>query len=801
MGFRINTNVAALTAHNNAVMNNNQINSSLAKLSSGLRINTAADDASGLTIADSLRSQASSLGQGIANGNDAIGLLQTADGALSEYGNILDTIKTKAVQAASDGQNSTSRQAIQKDIDSLMKELNTIAKTTSFNGQQLLSGSFTNKEFQMGANANQSAKVSIASAETNKVGLTTRTTLDLASKTGGDVALNLTSATTGQNIQLQKVSIQMNNNPANGMGALADAVNQVSGETGITAKAVVGSQTGIIQAGTTGSDFAINGVNIGSVITKSGDSSGALISAINTQTSQTGVSAAMNTDGSMKLTSTDGRAIQVTGDTASVLGKTAGDLSTVGHLDLVQSGAANFQVSNVSAGAVGLTLTTSAGVTTNADSTIAAGSTLKATSVLAVGSVVGGNATIGGTTLTQDALVAKGSSVASGSILKEGTTIGGDFVVTTSLVANENMLVKAGSTLGSGSILKAGTVVTTAYTDAASDVHNVGETLTIDSTTAGALVLSQDMTVTKNSTINSAAGSLATLKAGSFLGNDLTSVTKVVTTQDMTLKSGSTLGATSILTAGSVTGAATTLTGADMTVTSDMLLKASSTIAAASTLAAGSTLGAATTTNTGATVLTTDMSIKSGSTLQSGSILKAGTTVTQDLVAATFNSGTTYQAGDVLKKDETIKAGQSIVTTADMTMTAGSTLGDGSSLKANDGKSGTLAMGTTTNSSLSNIDVTTLDGAMKAIDTVSAAITSLDSIRANIGSAQNQVTSTINNISTTQVNLAAAESSIRDVDFASESANFSKHNILAQSGSYAMSQANAVQQNVLRLLQ
>ncbi len=800
MGFRINTNVAALTAHNNAVMNNNQINSSLAKLSSGLRINTAADDASGLTIADSLRSQASSLGQGIANGNDAIGLLQTADGALSEYGNILDTIKTKAVQAASDGQNSTSRQAIQKDIDSLMKELNTIAKTTSFNGQQLLSGSFTNKEFQMGANANQSAKVSIASAETNKVGLTTRTTLDLASKTGGDVALNLTSATTGQNIQLQKVSIQMNNNPANGMGALADAVNQVSGETGITAKAVVGSQTGIIQAGTTGSDFAINGINIGSVITKGGDSSGALISAINTQTSQTGVSAAMNSDGSMKLTSTDGRAIQVTGNTASVLGKTAGDLSTVGHLDLVQSGAANFQVSNVSAGAVGLTLTTSADVTTNADSTIAAGSTLKSGSTLAVGSVVGGNATIAATTLTQDALVAKGSSVASGSVLKEGTTIGGDFVVTTSLVANENMLVKAGSTLGSGSILKAGTVVTTAYTDAASDVHNVGETLTIDSTTAGALVLSQDMTVTKNSTINSAATSLATLKAGSFLGNDLTSLTKVVTTQDMTLKSGSTLGATSILTAGSVTGAAT-ITSADMTVTSDMLLKSSSTIKAASTLAAGSTLGAATTTNTGATVLTTDMSVKSGSTLQSGSILKAGTTVTQDLVAATFNSGTTYQAGDVLKKDETIKAGQSIVTTADMTMTAGSTLGDGSSLKANDGKSGTLAMGTTTNSSLSNIDVTTLDGAMKAIDTVSAAITSLDSIRANIGSAQNQVTSTINNISTTQVNLAAAESSIRDVDFASESANFSKHNILAQSGSYAMSQANAVQQNVLRLLQ
>ncbi len=90
---------------------------------------------------------------------------------------------------------------------------------------------------------------------------------------------------------------------------------------------------------------------------------------------------------------------------------------------------------------------------------------------------------------------------------------------------------------------------------------------------------------------------------------------------------------------------------------------------------------------------------------------------------------------------------------------------------------------------------------MKAIDTLAAAITNLDTIRSGLGSAQNQVTSTINNISVTAVNVKAAESNIRDVDFAAESAAFSKYNILAQSGSYAMSQANAVQQNVLRLLQ
>ncbi|WP_269088505.1 flagellin, partial [Campylobacter armoricus] len=97
--------------------------------------------------------------------------------------------------------------------------------------------------------------------------------------------------------------------------------------------------------------------------------------------------------------------------------------------------------------------------------------------------------------------------------------------------------------------------------------------------------------------------------------------------------------------------------------------------------------------------------------------------------------------------------------------------------------------------------VTTLKGAMAVMDIVETATANLDAIRADIGSVQNQITATLNNISVTQVNIKSAESNIRDVDFAAESANFSKYNILAQSGSYAMSQANAVQQNVLKLLQ
>ncbi|MGJ9087275.1 flagellin, partial [Campylobacter coli] len=109
MGFRINTNVAALNAKANADLNSKSLDASLSRLSSGLRINSAADDASGMAIADSLRSQANTLGQAISNGNDALGILQTADKAMDEQLKILDTIKTKATQAAQDVQSLKTR--------------------------------------------------------------------------------------------------------------------------------------------------------------------------------------------------------------------------------------------------------------------------------------------------------------------------------------------------------------------------------------------------------------------------------------------------------------------------------------------------------------------------------------------------------------------------------------------------------------------------------------------------------------------------------------------------------------------
>ena len=165
MGFRINTNVAAMNAHRNSVQTNLGLDKSLNALSSGLRINKAADDASGMAIANSLRQQAQGLGQAINNANDGIGVAQTADGALEEYTKIIDTVRTKSIQAASDGQTLDTRKKIQADIDRLLEEAQNIAATTSFNGQTLLNGGYENKAFQIGAYSGETVNISIGDTQ------------------------------------------------------------------------------------------------------------------------------------------------------------------------------------------------------------------------------------------------------------------------------------------------------------------------------------------------------------------------------------------------------------------------------------------------------------------------------------------------------------------------------------------------------------------------------------------------------------------------------------------------------------
>ena len=141
MGFRINTNIGAMNAHRNSSMNNIGLDKSLNSLSSGLRINRAADDAAGLSIANKLSAQSQGLGQAIKNSTDGIGLIQTADGALEEYGNIMKRVRVLATQAANDTQDADSRAYISQEVQALLSEASDINATTKFNGTKVLNGS------------------------------------------------------------------------------------------------------------------------------------------------------------------------------------------------------------------------------------------------------------------------------------------------------------------------------------------------------------------------------------------------------------------------------------------------------------------------------------------------------------------------------------------------------------------------------------------------------------------------------------------------------------------------------------
>lgn len=493
MGYIINTNINSMNSQVSSGLVQRDLSSSLEKLSSGLRINKAADDSSGMAIADSLRMQASSLGQAIRNANDAIGVIQIADKAMDEQLKILDTIKAKANQAAMDTQSRESRVAIQKDINRLIEQLDNIANTTAYNGIKLLSGSFTNKEFQIGAYSNETIKTSIGATSSDKIGTARRETTD--NITGAGVQ-TLTFSTGTDEITLESVVISTS--AGTGIGVLASTINKNSNLLGVRASYQVQSTgTAAIAAGNI-TGLTINGVNIGDVVVSDNDNNAALRNAINDFSSETGVIATVDEGGRLNLTSNDGRGIKVS---------------------------------------------SSADAVTN---------------------------------------------------------------LNTAAAAHENY---------------------------------------------GRLT----MTKLSSKDIVWTAG-----------GGDLDTAMVNGTSESFSLRA--------------VTGNFTSSNG----------------------LAMGA------------------------------------------------------YANDVLSGD------------ADAFMGAG---------------------------------VTTKTGAMMVMDMAESATKLLDTIRSDLGSVQNQLNVTINNISVTQVNVKAAESGIRDVDFANESANFSKNNILAQSGTYAMSQANAVQQNVLRLLQ
>ena len=206
MALTINTNVASLNAQRNLSASQTDLNQSMQRLSSGLRINSAKDDAAGLAISDRMTSQITGLNQAVRNSNDGISLAQTAEGALQESTNILQRMRELAVQSANDTNSASDRQSLQAEVNQLKQELSRIAESTTFNGKKLLDGSMSNAQFQVGADANQTISFGISSARSTDLGnnsLTTDNATGIEAATYTDHLVTVSNlATSGETLTL-----------------------------------------------------------------------------------------------------------------------------------------------------------------------------------------------------------------------------------------------------------------------------------------------------------------------------------------------------------------------------------------------------------------------------------------------------------------------------------------------------------------------------------------------------------------------------------------------------------------------
>ena len=329
MAQTINTNIASLNAQRNLNTSQTSLATSLQRLSSGLRINSAKDDAAGLAISDRMTAQIRGLNQAVRNANDGVSLAQTAEGALTQSSSLLLRIRELSIQSANSSNSAEDRSAIQSEVNQIKDELNRVASTTTFNGLKILDGTFRNQNFQVGANANQTIGVSIAGAAATDLANygVTATNTTVSQGTGqGSAATTTPGANT---IGAQTLTIS----GTKGAGTVAIAagdtaatiatnVNTASGTTGVTAKA-----TNVVTVGALSTNGTVT-VTLGSGSSTATISAAvtttdlsALSKAVNSVTGTTGISAAIN-GGTITLTQADGKDVRIGDFTHSVAAST-----------------------------------------------------------------------------------------------------------------------------------------------------------------------------------------------------------------------------------------------------------------------------------------------------------------------------------------------------------------------------------------------------------------------------------------------------------------------------------------------
>jgi flagellin len=391
MAMVINTNIMSLNAQRNLGKSGSTLATAMQRLSSGLRINSAKDDAAGLAISNRMSTQVRGLTQAIRNANDGISISQTAEGAMQEITNNLQRARELAVQSANGSNSASDRAALNDEVTQLVSEIQRAATTTTFNGVNVLNGSFTGNSLQVGSQAGETISFSIANMQTTALGvgssssysasITTATEVGATALSSGDLTLNgfevgaaaedgvslngtLTYFTTGASAI---------DSAASGI-AVANAINAITGDTGVTATvnatSVAGTAaTGFATAITAGS-VLINGVDIGSLSagTAAIDRGADMAAAINAVSDQTGVTATFATTGAVSLTASDGRNITIE------YGLTTASTDVITGLGYIGA-ASSTGSSDTTRSTVDLSSTSQSGITVGGDNEALAGLT------------------------------------------------------------------------------------------------------------------------------------------------------------------------------------------------------------------------------------------------------------------------------------------------------------------------------------------------------------------------------------------------------------------------------------------
>jgi flagellin len=413
----INTNVSSIQAQNSLRINSLQQTQSMERLSSGVRINTAKDDSAGLAIATRMTANIRGVDAAVRNANDGISLTQTAEGALSQIGDSLQRIRELAVQSSNSGNNASDRAAMNNEASQLIAEIDRVASNSSFNSINLLDGTYTSQALQVGVGNSASDRmvISIASAKSSALGVGANSSY--ASTKAGTGAVTSTALASGElSINAYQVGASVSDGvsfadaSASGI-AKAAAINAVSGQTGVIATVGSTSIAGVAgaSAATVAGDILINGVDIGvlGAATAAGDRGTQTAAAVNSKTSQTGVTATVDTAGVVTLSAADGRNITVTatadGFTKTGLGASAATTTTTSTLSLASSGSAGITLGgtaglaavNMSVTAVAATATAGAGVSSLNLGTMSGSQTALATLDRAINTITDSRASMG----------------------------------------------------------------------------------------------------------------------------------------------------------------------------------------------------------------------------------------------------------------------------------------------------------------------------------------------------------------------------------------------------------------------